>query len=195
MKIDALEKKIKEEFSEIKTRIINDQYLQLKVSEKDLVPFLRRMKRDYGFIHLSAISCVDWIEDNQFELSYHIWSYQHKILIDADVRIDREKAEFDSVIDLYHPAKFFERDIYEFFGVTFRGNDDMNKFILTDWDGIPPLRKDFITRKYALENFSWREYQPDWAKNFGLSAKTLNNYMPESFKELCLKKDEEEENK
>jgi NADH-quinone oxidoreductase subunit C len=176
MKLEALQENIKKDFPEIKIDKKNEQYLQLQISERDMIPFLRKAKKMYGLIHLSAISCVDWIEENKFELSYHLWSYENKILVDANVKIDREKAEFDTVIDIYHPAKFYERDIFEFFGVRFKGNNDMRKFILTDWDGIPPLRREFVTREYALDRFVWKEYHPEWAKKFGLTAEQLNNY-------------------
>ena len=115
-----------------------------------------------GFQHLSAISCVDWLAEGEFELVYHFWSYRDLCLISAKTRISRDTASMATVSDLWQPASFFERDIHEMFGVVFEGNTDLEKYILTDWDGPPPMRKDFVTREFAHDHFHFRDYEPDW---------------------------------
>lgn len=115
-----------------------------------------------GFQHLSAISCVDWIDDGEFELIYHFWSYRDSCLVSAKTRIARDTARMATVSDIWQPALFFERDIHEMYGVVFEGNPDLEKYILTDWDGPPPMRKDFVTREFAHEHFHFRDYEPDW---------------------------------
>jgi NADH-quinone oxidoreductase subunit C len=173
MNIDELKKLIETDFPETKIDVKNEQYLQVEIDEAKAINLLNISKNKYGFIHLSAISCVDYIKENKFMLSYHLYSYEHKIVMDVNTKIDREKAEYETVIDIYYPARFFERDIYEFFGITFKGNDDMNKFVLTDWEGMPPMRKDFVTRDYANQTYEWRRYEPKWMKDFGLSPEDL----------------------
>jgi len=115
-----------------------------------------------GFQHLSAISCVDWLSDGEFELVYHFWSYRDSCLVSIRTRISRETASMPTISDLWQPASFFERDIHEMYGVVFEGNPDLEKYILTDWDGPPPMRKDFVTREFAHEHFHFRDYEPDW---------------------------------
>ena len=115
-----------------------------------------------GFQHLSAISCVDWLNEGEFELVYHFWSYRDSCLVSVKTRISRDTATMATVTDLWQPASFFERDIHEMYGVVFEGNADLEKYILTDWDGPPPMRKDFVTRQFAHEHFHFREYEPDW---------------------------------
>jgi len=139
--------------------------VEVKLPAERLYEFASRMRDLWDFAHLSAISCVDWIDDGEFELVYHFWSYSRKVLLSAKVRIPRgEEPHFESISNLWQAAKFFERDIHEFFGIVFDGCEDLGKFILTDWDGPPPMRKDFITREYALNHFHYMEYNPDWLK-------------------------------
>ncbi len=127
-----------------------------------LSTLLEAAKGEMGFVHLSAISCVDWIDEGVFELVYHLWSYEQNQLLSAHVRIDREKARFQSIYDLYRPAGFFERDIHEMYGVYFEGAPDMGRFILTEWNGPPPMRKEFDSEAFVEENFNWQEYNPTW---------------------------------
>ena len=145
--------------------------VEVKLSADRLYEFAARMQRQWDFPHLSAISCVDWIDENEFELVYHFWSYNRKLLLSAKVRIPREKEpHFESITSLWQPAKFFERDIHEFYGIVFDGCEDLEKFILTDWHGEPPMRKDFVTRDYALNFFHFREYETEWFKELQKKA-------------------------
>ncbi len=86
-------------------------------------------------------------------------------LVSAHTRIPREPGRYISVYDIYKPAAFFERDIHEMFGVYFEGSPDMSKFILTEWDGPPPMRKDFDSEAWVNEHFDWQDYHPDWLKD------------------------------
>jgi len=63
---------------------------------------------------------------------------------------------------LWPTARFYERDIHEFFGVKFDGNDDMKPLILENWKDIPPMRKDFDPHKFSKENFPDRTYDVDF---------------------------------
>ena len=93
----------------------------------------------------------------------------------AKIRIPREEGEshFETISDLWQPAKFFERDIHEMFGVYFDGSQDMEKYILTDWNGPPPMRKDFITREFALNFYHFREYEPQWLKDMAAAEEKM----------------------
>ena len=136
--------------------------LRVDVPSKELPALLELLKGRAGFLHLSAISCVDWIKHNEFELVYHLWSYQVNTLVSAHIRIAREPGVYLSVYDLYTPAAFYERDIHEMFGIFFEGSPDMEKFILTEWDGMPPMRKEFDSEAWVNQHFDWQDYHPDW---------------------------------
>lgn len=129
----------------------------------DALPaLLELLKGRAGFVHLSAISCVDWMEQGEFELVYHVWSYELSTMVSAHIRISRDTSAYLSVYDLYKPAAFFERDIHEMYGLYFDGSPDMEKFILTEWDGPPPMRKDFDSEAWVNQHFDWQDYHPDW---------------------------------
>ena len=89
----------------------------LDVAADALPALLELLKGRAGFVHLSAISCVDWPADDQFELVYHLWSYELNALVSVHTDRARPRRVYVSVYDIYHPAGFFERDIHEMYGV------------------------------------------------------------------------------
>jgi NADH-quinone oxidoreductase subunit C len=83
-------------------------------------------------------------------------------LVSAHTRIPRDPGVYLSIYDLYKPAAFFERDIHEMFGLYFEGSPSMEKFILTEWEGPPPMRKDFDSEAWVRDTFTERDYNPEW---------------------------------
>lgn len=149
----------------VEVRRKSPRRLRVDVDARALPALLALLRGRASFVHLSAISCVDWPDDDAFELVYHVWSYEMQSLVSAHTRIAREPGVYVSVYDLYPPAGFFERDIHEMYGVFFEGSPDMEKFILTEWDGPPPMRKDFDSEAWVNEHFDWAEYNPEWLQD------------------------------
>ncbi|MCP5351870.1 MAG: NADH-quinone oxidoreductase subunit C [Chromatiales bacterium] len=139
-----------------------ERRVRIDATPENLPAVLELLKGRAGYLHLSAITCVDWIDDNEFELIYHLWSYEDRNLVSAHIRIPREPGVYLSVYDLFEPAGFFERDIHEMYGVFFEGSPDQEKFILTEWNGPPPMRKDFDAEGWVQGTFQWEDYRPDW---------------------------------
>jgi len=130
----------------------------------DTLPAILALLKGRSYIHLSAISCIDRPEFDEFELVYHIWSHEEKNLISAHIKIPKKPGEFVSVHDIYTPAAYFERDIHEMFGVKFEGAPNLKPFVLTEWQGPPPMLKSFDTEKYVQDTYDWLDYQPQWWK-------------------------------
>ena len=127
-----------------------------------LPQLLAQLKGEAGYLHLSAISCVDWPQTDEFELVYHLWSYETRVLVSAHIRIPRDPGRYISVYDIYTPAAYFERDIHEMFGVAFDGMPDDRPFVLSEWHGPPPMLRTFSSIEYVEATFTWREYRPEW---------------------------------
>ena len=120
---------------------------------KDSVFSLVAYMKEEGFRHLSFITCVDWIKEDEFELVYHLASYQDGIHAMVKTRIDRADPTYLSLIPLFENARTYEREIHEMFGVRFVGNDRLIPFLLTNWHEMPPMKKDFDTEAYAERMF------------------------------------------
>ena len=108
----------------------------------DLLTFLRD-DADCRFACFIDISGVDYPQrERRFEVVYHLLSPQLNRRVRVKVETD-EATPVPSAIGVYPGANWFEREIYDLFGVLFDGHPDLRR-LLTDYgfDGHP-LRKDF----------------------------------------------------
>ena len=107
-----------------------------------VVTFLRDDER-CRFISFTDITAVDWpARERRFDVVYHLLSPTHNRRIRVKVEVD-ENTPVPSIIGVFPGADWFEREVYDLYGVIFTGHPDMRR-ILTDYgfDGHP-LRKDF----------------------------------------------------
>ncbi len=127
------------------------------VADKDLVSsILLYLKNQMGFIHLNHMSCVDWIEDNKFELVYIVWHPEQKQTVLVHTFIDRNNPVMENIDTIWDQANTYEREMREMYGIEFPGLIGAKEFILEDWQEMPPMRRDFDTKKYAQETYETR---------------------------------------
>jgi len=130
--------------------------------KKEVVPsVLLFLKEEMGFIHLSHASCVDWIEEGELELIFILWSPKDKIKVFVRTRLDRDNPVMDTMDNIWDQLHTYEREFREMFGVQFTGLVAPDEFILEDWQGPPPFRRDFDTAAYAENNFWQRPGRED----------------------------------
>ena len=92
---------------------------------------------------LEDLTAVDWPKRNVIEVVYHLLSYRHRHAIKLKVELDRASPVVDTVEGVWKTANWFEREVYDLFGVTFTGHPDLRRLMLPDdWVGHP-LRKDY----------------------------------------------------
>ena len=108
----------------------------------DVMSFLRDDPR-CRFACIIDITAIDWpSREKRFDVVYHLLSPRKNQRIRVKVETD-EATPVPSVIDVFPGANWFERELYDMYGVLISGHPDMRR-ILTDYgfDGHP-LRKDF----------------------------------------------------
>jgi NADH-quinone oxidoreductase subunit C len=125
---------------------------------KDLESVVLYMKEFEKYDHLTMISCVDYIEDDKFQLTYLLRNYNNNADTCIRVFIDRENPTMTSLNELWAGARVYERELKEMFGIDFPGCPRVDDaFVLEGWETIPPMRKDFDTKKYSEETYFPRE--------------------------------------
>ncbi|KAG9522963.1 NADH-ubiquinone oxidoreductase-like protein, partial [Aureobasidium melanogenum] len=101
------------------------------------------------FTQISDITAVDYpTRDQRFEVVYNMLSVRHNARIRVKTYAD-EATPVPSLCGLYDGANWYEREVYDLFGVFFVGHPDLRR-IMTDYgfDGHP-LRKDFPLTGYT----------------------------------------------
>ncbi len=152
---------LEQTFKKLSGKVVRQRRVTVSV-EKELVPsVLSYAKSQLGYIHLSHISCVDWPENNNFEIIYILWSPADKVQLFIKTLINRENPEIDNVDMIWKHANTYEREIREMYGIQFNGLVGAQEFILEDWDDMPPMRRDFDTVDYVDNNYTFRPGRED----------------------------------
>ncbi|EOD52510.1 putative nadh-ubiquinone oxidoreductase 304 kda subunit precursor protein [Neofusicoccum parvum UCRNP2] len=101
------------------------------------------------YTQISDITAVDFpTKDQRFEVVYNMLSVRHNSRLRVKTYAD-EATPVSSICSLYDGANWYEREVYDLFGVFFVGHPDLRR-IMTDYgfDGHP-LRKDFPMTGYT----------------------------------------------
>jgi NADH-quinone oxidoreductase subunit C len=110
---------------------------------------LLREDADCPFNYLADVTCVDWFpSEPRFEVVYHLLSISRKERVRLKVRLEGSSPALDSVTAVWPAANYFEREVFDLFGVRFSGHPYLRRLLMPeDWEGHP-LRKDYPVEGY-----------------------------------------------
>jgi NADH-quinone oxidoreductase subunit C len=115
----------------------------------------RYLKDTEKFIRLSAVTAVDWHPaEPRFEVVYHLHSIERNVRIRVKCRVAGTNPEIDSVTGVWSGADWYEREVFDLFGIGFRNHPNLQRILMPlDWEGHP-LRKDYPVHgyKYSYSN-------------------------------------------
>jgi NADH-quinone oxidoreductase subunit C len=119
--------------------------LTLNAHARDVVAVMRFLRDDPSclFWNITDVTAVDWPgRDPRFDVVYHLLSPKHNLRIRVKAPAD-ETTPLASITGIFPGADWFEREVYDLYGLLFTGHPDMRR-LLTDYgfEGHP-LRKDF----------------------------------------------------
>ena len=102
-----------------------------------------------GYNFFEDMTAVDWFPTSpRFQLSYHILSHRLLERIRLRVMLDEQEPTIDSITSIWPGANFYEREVFDLFGIHFGGHPDLRRILLPDdWQGHP-LRKDYPVEGY-----------------------------------------------
>ena len=124
----------------------------IAVEPATIVEICRQLRDEKQFNRLSAVTCVDWYpQDRRFEVVYHLHSIPNNRRLRLKCRVN---AEIDSVTSVWSAAEWYEREVFDLFGVVFRNHPNLTRILMPEtWEGHP-LRKDYPVHghKYDYQN-------------------------------------------
>jgi NADH-quinone oxidoreductase subunit C len=102
-----------------------------------------------GYNFFEDVTAVDWFPSSpRFQLSYHILSHTLKERIRLRVLLEGEAPAIDSITSVWPGANFYEREVFDLFGILFEGHPNLRRIMMPDdWQGHP-LRKDYPVEGY-----------------------------------------------
>lgn len=130
----------------------NKQFLSATVEPSILHGLLKALKENPEtlFDYLFCITGAD--VQGKLMVIYHLESttLKHQVVVKTGTP-DRENPVFDSITDLFSGAELHENEIFDLFGIIFKGHPNLRRmFMPDDWKGYP-LRKDYTDEVNIVE--------------------------------------------
>ena len=131
-----------------------DDLAFLECGKVDIPDVLAYLRDHQGYVHLSFITCIDRLEEGQFELGHMLRNHEAKHDLGLKTYIDRENPVMESTHGHWAAVATYQRELREMFGIEFPGCPRVEEsFALESWEGPPPMRRDFDTKKYSEETY------------------------------------------
>ena len=91
------------------------------------------------------VETVTRTEPGRIDVVYHLYSIQNKTgPLVLKQRTDREGAEVESLMPVWRSCELQEREVYDLFGVNFKGHPDQRRILMWDEFEGHPMRRDYV---------------------------------------------------
>lgn len=147
--MEEIIEKLKENFGKAVIEIgrnYSDYFTYIEKNKlKDIIKFLK----DNNFEFLMDLFGIDYLNYPQrsfkerFEVIYNLYSLSRNQRIFIKVLVDEKHPEIDSITELYDAANWYEREVYDMYGIKFIGHPNLKRILMyEEFEGYP-LRKDY----------------------------------------------------
>ncbi|HLX60644.1 MAG TPA: NADH-quinone oxidoreductase subunit C [Planctomycetota bacterium] len=118
------------------------------------------------FEMLTDVTCVDSLRlpsdmqqdyPERFAVVYQLTSLSHNARLRVKALVPEDPCEIDTVSTLWDCANWGEREVFDLFGIVFKGHPDLKRILMPDAYEGHPLRKD-----YPLKGRGERDNFPKW---------------------------------
>jgi len=130
------------------------------IKPESLVEVCTYLKKHQQYTFLETVTAVDWPERNpRFDVVYQLLSMPHQCFIRLKVRVGEQYSKdlpaVPTVTGIWPGANWYEREVYDLFGITFTGHPDLRRILMpNDWT-THPLRKDYPLTGFDLPEPHW----------------------------------------
>ena len=144
------------------------------VEPQNLSAVLQRCKEspELSFNLLVDITAVDWMDqrEQRFEVVYQLLNLKNYSRLTIKVPVGEDSPEVDTATSLWRGANFLEREVWDMFGIRFKGHPDLRRILMYPEFVGHPLRKDYPVqgkqpriplRAPEVENTARSMHRPD----------------------------------
>lgn len=132
---------------------------EITIKSTDILSAFTKLKEALEFNFFVNVTAVDFLNlesvddpdvdealgigDERFQLVYHLLSLKRKDRVRIKVAVSESNTEVDSVTSLWPGANFMESEVYDMYGITFKGHPNLRRILMYDEFKGYPLRKDY----------------------------------------------------
>lgn len=120
------------------------------VRKQGIVEIARFLKETPGldFEFLMDLTAVDYLgRKPRFEVVYHFFSLKHRRRLRVKALVDEADPAIDTLMGLWPGANWFEREVWDMFGIQFKGHPNLKRILMYEEFVGHPLRKDYPVSK------------------------------------------------
>ena len=150
--------KIKEKFSAeiLETHDFRgDETVLIRPSSLRAAAMFLKETPELDFNFLMDLSAVDYLfyaggriqKEYRFEVVYHFFSLTFNHRIRVKVPVDEKSPEVDTLSDLWPSANWYEREVWDMFGIRFKGHPNLKRILMYEEFQGHALRKDYPVNK------------------------------------------------
>jgi len=111
-----------------------------------ILELLRALRDEHGFDMLTDLTAVDYLNQGQperFCVVYNLYSFKTNARTRVKAFVPEGDPAIDSASPLWKAAPWAEREVYDLYGIVFRGHPDLKRILLPETYVGHPLRKDY----------------------------------------------------
>jgi len=118
--------------------------LTMEIAAPRIASICGFLKHDQKFNRVSTVTAVDrYPAEPRFEVVYHLHSVERNERVRLKCRVGGEDPAIESVTSVWRGANWYEREVFDLFGIRFLNHPDLRRILMPDdWEGHP-LRKDY----------------------------------------------------
>ena len=106
-----------------------------------------------GYEMMVDLTAVDWYRKREprFQVVVNLLSVSKNLRVILNVNVPDESLKIPSICEIYPGANFFEREVFDMFGIEFENHPELTRILMPDdWIGNP-LRKDYGSGRIPVQ--------------------------------------------
>ena len=109
-------------------------------------------KKD-GYEMMIDLTAVDWYrkKEPRFEVIVNLLSVSKNSRLIMNVPVPDEDLTIPSICEIYPGANFYEREVFDMFGIKFENHPELTRILMPDYWTGNPLRKDYGSGRIPVQ--------------------------------------------
>ncbi len=103
---------------------------------------------DLAYNFMMDLTAVDYMgKEPRFEVVYHLYSLSKNQRVRIKAQVSEADCAIDYIVSIWVAADWFEREVFDLYGIVFKGHPNLKRILLYEGFEGHPLRKDYPVKK------------------------------------------------